>query len=529
MKKRNSTLVLISAVILILAGIFLFYPLLSQSNADKLYSQAEEFYSTAYYNTAYDLYSQAQEEYVIRGDDQKAREALLKMFTMTWITLDFPYNESEAEELIMENFPNVSQDRRASWLEEGYLQTLMSDGEKLYFEGFVSNIRYLNLDLMHEYAKAQNKSSFLDYCKDKDVVFRDYNNSYRESDQRYTYPINYSGKGMLNISRAQLPETGILKLWIPVPIETESQVDVAVISVTPEEYLKNSPSIEDDIGIAYLEVPLDELEEDLNISVQFTFTSFERHFTFDYTQVGDYDTESDLYKQYTKSFKNIHIMPQIIEKAQDIVGTEDNPYLAAKKIYEYIVGNVTYNFVPHGSLSTRSIPESSYAHENLRGDCGTQSMYFCALCRAVGIPARACGGQLVAPEHEADHFWAEFYLPDYGWVPVDVTIAESADWDYDATDEEREFFKGFYFGNLDAYRFVIQNDVDIPLDPVPEEPIIFSMVRQSPAAVCNTSVNDIGLIVSDNWEFRVEPMVYSPDEVELNAAGNGSEIELKRG
>ena len=529
MKKRNSTLVLISAVILILAGIFLFYPLLSQSNADKLYSQAEEFYSTAYYNTAYDLYSQAQEEYVIRGDDQKAREALLKMFTMTWITLDFPYNESEAEELIMENFPNVSQDRRASWLEEGYLQTLMSDGEKLYFEGFVSNIRYLNLDLMHEYAKAQNKSSFLDYCKDKDVVFRDYNNSYRESDQRYTYPINYSGKGMLNISRAQLPETGILKLWIPVPIETESQVDVAVISVTPEEYLMNSPSIEDDIGIAYLEVPLDELEEDLNISVQFTFTSFERHFTFDYTQVGDYDTESDLHKQYTKSFKNINFTPQIREKAQDIVGDEENPYLAAKKIYEYVVRNVTYNLMPHISLSTRSIPESSYAHENLRGDCGTQSMYFCALCRAVGIPARACGGQLVVPELEADHFWAEFYLPDYGWVPVDVTVAEGADMNYDATNEEREFWKEFYFGNLDAYRFVIQNDVDLPLDPVPEEPIVFPTAHQSPAAVCNTSVNDIGLIVSDNWEFRVEPMVYSPDEVELNAAGNGSEIELKRG
>ena len=105
MKKRNSTLVLISAVILILGGIFIFYPLLSQSNADKLYSQAEEFYSTAYYNTAYDLYSQAREEYVRRGDDQKAREALLKMFTMTWITLEFPHNESEAEELIMENFP----------------------------------------------------------------------------------------------------------------------------------------------------------------------------------------------------------------------------------------------------------------------------------------------------------------------------------------------------------------------------------------------------------------------------------------
>ncbi|HJH27773.1 MAG TPA: transglutaminase [Methanophagales archaeon] len=476
----------------------------TQSNADKLYSQAEEYYSRACYNTAYDLYSQARDEYLEMGDDQKARQSLLEMFKMKWITLEFPYNESEAEELIMENFPNVSQDRREPWLAEGYLQTLTSDGEKLYFWAFVSNIRFLNLDLLHEYAKAQNKSSFLDLGKD--VVFRDYNNSNFESDQRYTYPTNYSGKGILNISRSQLPGTGILKLWIPIPIETESQVDVAIISVTPEEYLKNSPSIEDDIGIAYLEVPLDELEKDLNISVQFTFTCFERHFTFDYTQVGDYDTESNLYKQYTKSSQNIEITPQIREKAQDIVGDEENPYLAAKKIYEYNVGNVSYNLMPHVMLSTLSIPESSYVHESLRGDCVAQSMYFCALCRAEGIPARACGGLQQFPELGGDHFWAEFYLPDYGWVPVDVAIAESADWDYDATNEEREFWKEFYFGNLDAYRFVIQKDADLPLDPLPEEPIVFSMVRQFPAAVCNTSVNDIGGIVFSNWEFRVKPI-----------------------
>ena len=474
----------------------------TQSNADKLYSQAEEYYSKAYYNTTYDLYSQARDEYLEMGDEQKAHQSLLEMFKMKWITLEFPYNESEAEELIMENFPNVSQDRREPWLAEGYLQTLMSDGEKLYFEDFIFNIRCLNLDLMHEYLKAQNKSSFLDRAKD--VVFRDYNNS--KSEQRYTNPIKYSGKGILNIPKFQLPGTGILKLWIPVPIETESQVDVAIISVTPEEYLKNSPSIEDDIGIAYLEVPLDELEEDLNITVQFKFTCFERHFTFDYTNVEVYDTESDLHKQYTKSFKNIKITPQIREKAQDIVGDEENPYLAAKKIYEYVVRNVTYNIVPHISLSTLSTPESSYVHENLRGDCGAQSRYFCALCRAEGIPARACGGLQLFPEVEGNHFWAEFYLPDYGWVPVDVTIAESADWDYDATNEEREFWKEFYFGNLDAYRFVIQKDADLPLTPTLEEPIVYQTTRQFPAAVCNTSVNDISMTVFSNWEFRVKPI-----------------------
>ncbi len=83
-------------------------------------------------------------------------------------------------------------------------------------------------------------------------------------------------------------------------------------------------------------------------------------------------------------------------KAQEIVGNETNPYLEAQKIYWYIMDTLPYSHAPHIWLDASGTPESVYVLDTGIGDCGSQSMYFAALCRSLGIPARAVGGyQLV--------------------------------------------------------------------------------------------------------------------------------------
>jgi len=290
----------------------------------------------------------------------------------------------------------------------------------------------------------------------------------------------------LSIPRGELPETGLFKLWIPLPIQTAAQRNVRVISIVPEEYVTIPPRVDGDISLAYLEIPLEQLKEDLNIRLQFSFAHYEQRFIIDPKNVGEYDTDSYLYKKYTRSYGNTTITPEIREKAQEIAGDGKNPYLAAKKIYDYIVEDIDYSAMPQLTLNVLGEPESVYVHEHSYGDCGAQSTYFSALCRSLGIPARSTGGMQLYPGREGPHFWAEFCLPNYGWIPVDTSVAQMVNRP-GLTNSQRKRFKEFFFGSQDPYRYVIQKDVDVPLTPEPDEPVLLPEAIQFPAVVCKTS------------------------------------------
>ena len=242
----------------------------------------------------------------------------------------------------------------------------------------------------------------------------------------------------------------------------------------------------------------------VNVTVRFWYTQAGQRFVIDPVKVKPYNTSDPEYRKYTAAGKNIVITPEMKKKAQEIVGNETNPYLQAQKIYWHIMDTLPYSHVPHVMLETTGTPESTYVLNTGFGDCGSQSMYFAALCRSLGIPSRAVGGYQLVPGDEGTHFWAEYYLEGYGWIPVDVTAAETADWAYNATPDERHRFREYYFGSLDPYRYIIQKDVDILITPDPGSAVMFRMVVQSPKVVCDTCPEDLDLFLPSYWKATVK-------------------------
>lgn len=466
--------ILILGMILIISGV----SAAENLTADGLYSQGTKAYEEQNYETALDLFNQSAAEYDREGDAEGAQTALHKFNRANWILYSMPLNRTQARDVLTESLPTLSQADRDQFLESGRSIQIVSDGEVRYFDGIANNAAYHNATIMQERSRTQNHSAFFDEVFPLIISNKSFEGAYGN-------PHTFTAHSTLNIPREMLAENGTLKVWFPLPVEIDSQKDIRILSLEPERYAISEPVTAGDIGQVYFEIPLEEMSDSfINLTVAYRFTTFERRFEIDPDTIGPYDTTSELYQKYTASQPNIEITPEITTLAESIIGDETNPYRKARLIYEYIITTYPYSNVPHAYLSAVNMPESTFMLETGFGDCGTQSMLFSALCRSVGIPARAAGGYQLVPGLAGPHFWAEFYLPGYGWIPVDVTIAESADWAFDKTDEERNLFKDYYFGNMDPYRYTIQNDVDVPFTPDTGDGFILQMVHQMPATVC---------------------------------------------
>jgi transglutaminase-like putative cysteine protease len=467
-----------------------------QSQGDALVQQGETEFSASNYHAAEALFISAQEKYLAEGNSAAALKARDRATVCGMILYPFPYNRSQAEAQVAKAMPDLSVQERTALLDAKNNPTLKTDGEVMYSSDTVNNIQFHNLPLMQKRTAAMKRTPIYDEMSP--LMIRSYTTGPGFD------PITWEGTEQVSIPRADLPATGTYRLWLPIPIEYGPQTNVTVIATEPAQYRKSMTGSNGDIGIVYFEFPLAEMKDPfVNATVKFRFTRHEQRFTIAPAKVRPYVTSDPEYQKYTKAGANIVVNPAMKQKALEIVGNETNPYLQTQKIYWYIVNTYPYSHAPHSFLDGTRKAQSEYMLETGIGDCGTQSMYFAALARSLGIPARAIGGYQMFEDKPGTHFWAEYYLEGYGWVPNDVTAAEGADWSYDATADERHKYKAYLSENLDPYRYVIQKDVDIPLQPAVTRPFTSDMVFQEPRAECDTCKEDPIFALQDYWTITV--------------------------
>jgi transglutaminase-like putative cysteine protease len=412
----------------------------------------------------------------------------------------YPHTREEARKLLAKEFPQVSEERREKWLKGQNIANHRIDGKPHYFVELVKNLKFRNLPLFRQDAEAMARYRHM-YRVIKPFIYERFK---LPSWQPYRKPRVYYGTTVVDIPRDKLPKSGLFKMWVPLPILTGAQTEAKIISIDPAKYVKSSPSIDQEIGLAYLEIPLEELKGNLKARVNFSFKHAEQRFEIDPAKVGKYDKESDLYKKYTVSYGNTKITPAIRRLAKKIAGKETNPYLAARKIYDYVVENIKYSFMPHDVLWPRGEPESVFVHKHGWGDCGAQSLYFTALCRALGIPSRTTGGFQLLRDEFGSHFWAEFYVPGYGWVPVDTSVAQLAQYLPELTEKQKKDYVDFFFASQDNRRCVIQRDIDVPLIPPAERLVFLYMAIQYPTALCDNMPEVPGAVVYEHTKMYLK-------------------------
>ncbi len=140
----------------------------------------------------------------------------------------------------------------------------------------------------------------------------------------------------------------------------------------------------------------------------------------------------------------------------------------ARAIYDWIVENMYRDPDARGC----GAGDVCTLLEKPGGKCADIHSVFVSLARAAGVPSREIFGIRQGKVAEQDittwqHCWAEFYLPGYGWVPVDpgdvrkMMLKEKLQ----LADAKAAEYSKYFWGGIDPFRVRFGTGRDLVLNP----------------------------------------------------------------
>lgn len=254
------------------------------------------------------------------------------------------------------------------------------------------------------------------------------------------------------------------KIWVPLAQSDAYQkiLDFKIKSPYPYQIFEETQYGNKILYLSFEKPP----EENLEFEVQYDVTVQGEKRTYDDLKKMGLSNEQvnearEKMRLYLSSQRLLVINDKIREIAREVTEGKPEDLEKARAIYDYVISYMKYDKTGEGWGKGSTV----HACEVGKGNCTDFHSLFISLARASGIPARfKIGAQIPLNQPEGTigyHCWAEFYLSDAGWIPVDTSEA----WKHP---ELREF----YFGSHDPGKFYISLGRDIELNPAQKgEPI----------------------------------------------------------
>ena len=220
---------------------------------------------------------------------------------------------------------------------------------------------------------------------------------------------------------------GRIRLWLPLPLNQDTLYQRTLGHAWNDNADTASMRRQPD---GNLEAYFCEWKAGVEPQIQLTttVTTSDRH--FDVTKRTVAPEREDILRRNLQASRLIPNDEEAHNLGERIIGRIKDPVAQAKAIYDWVIENTIYSPELPGVGSgdvRRQLEQRQYG-----GRSADINGLFVALCRGIGIPARCVYGLRVAPSRLfrslgltdnrasfAQHVRAEFYVPGYGWIPVD--------------------------------------------------------------------------------------------------------------
>ena len=270
---------------------------------------------------------------------------------------------------------------------------------------------------------------------------------YKNFKDKRSYIVTYSVD--IRVLDASRPNT--LYLWIPKPITSPSQRNITLVSRNVEPFVENHR------GVSLFK--LDNLGTGANQSINLSFSVEVYAVESGVRPLSIRQENSPLSAIYTQATALIPSNNQQIRTTVNtITGREQNPYVKARAIYDWILTNINISSTPSPDFNI------SAAIEQKRTDSYGAALLYTTMARAAGIPCIPIAGVLIDRNGQTiRHYWTEVWIDGFGWLPVDPVMGAGTIPAADAGGTQSALqvpsgivterdLANYYFGNLDNQR-----------------------------------------------------------------------------
>lgn len=225
---------------------------------------------------------------------------------------------------------------------------------------------------------------------------------------RVSYTLSHGFAVAYDPGPSPLEEQATIDVWLPLPSKVPEQRNVQTIRRSIEALFS------DYLGAALYSLPAGDRSERRVV----TLDRYSVRVTVLPERVRSaYDTGSAIFRRYTAPEAGLFVeQAGVVAIARRELGRNANPYLRARAIYD----TVRSALVPGARAGSAEATLAAGA-----GDASDYAALVVSVLRSSGIPARVVSGVRVVGERNLErHAWAEFYLADLGWVPMDPYLAD---------------------------------------------------------------------------------------------------------
>lgn len=285
------------------------------------------------------------------------------------------------------------------------------------------------------------------------------------------YATTQSGRYTWTFDLSSYPQEKKAELWIPYPVSDKNQL-ISQLD-WKGDFGEAAVYTERTLGVPMLYVAWPQGVEQRRLTLTFNAERQEQVMrNFPETQ-GAYDPSD--YALYLAPTALGPVTGEVKKLADKIVEGKTGILEKARAIYDWTVDNTFRDPNTRGC----GLGDVTALLSRPGGKCADISSIYVALARAAGVPTREVLGIRTGKQAEQDvstwqHCWAEFFLPGYGWVPVDPADVRKAMLKQDLTldDPKVAALRDYYWGRVDPYRIRLSEGRDLALTPPQQGPAV---------------------------------------------------------